>query len=90
MYLENYPTVHVHRRTDNFLTHVLNQEFSILSQIAPSTKRYTYNLTSNLYSKKDRSNLVKNDWFCCGQPQFTEDALSIVEKSIKKFNLRDK
>jgi len=90
MYLNLYPNFKiVEYKPIEVISNML--ENPILEQAQdkfPPLKDIVKMFQRELFAKVD-SCLKYNDWFALGQPQFTVDALSIVEKSIKKFNLRD-
>ena len=91
LYLNIYSNFKVEKCKDNLLSKIVENERvqkveKTVEKAFPVLKEYSALLKKELFSRKS-SSLKQNDWFSLGQPQYTVDALSIVEKSIKKFNL---
>jgi len=87
MYLNFYPNFIIQECKDNVLSQLVkNDVVEKAEKFFPLLREYTDVLKRELFSKK-ADNWIQNDWFASGQPQLTIDALTIVEKSIKKFHL---
>jgi len=89
MYLNIYSNFNIQENPENPITRLLeNKNVVQVENTFPGLKDVLSSFKRELFSKPS-PNWTVNDWFALGQPQITLDALSVVEKSIKKFNLRN-